>query len=166
MSAAFFYTSGQTLHPDGPPVDGPGDRAPDLFFEPRGSQRYDAQPRLDFKLEKQFRFGTDRRFGVTFEGFNIGQRRRSYEPDHALRGHVLRAARPGATAALPPRRRLPLLTIPGLGIRSSGLGSISQTCSIGPPARHGAPFLYAFSSELPSTRFPELPVMNARIPRA
>ena len=44
---------------------------PDLFIEPRGSQRFDDRPQLDLKLEKQFRFGTDRRLGVTFEGFNL-----------------------------------------------------------------------------------------------
>ena len=47
----------------------------DLFIEPRGSQRYDNQKSVDMRLEKQFRVGPDRRLGVTFEGFNVLQRR-------------------------------------------------------------------------------------------
>jgi outer membrane receptor protein involved in Fe transport len=69
MSGAFLYTSGQTFTRTVRVSVTQG--RPDLFFEPRGSQRYDDQPRLDFKLEKQFRFGTDRRLGLTFEGFNV-----------------------------------------------------------------------------------------------
>ena len=42
-----------------------------MFIEPRGSQRYDNQPLFNFKLEKQFRVGGDKRVGVTFEGFNL-----------------------------------------------------------------------------------------------
>ncbi len=44
---------------------------PDLFIEPRGSQRYDDQPRLDFKLEKQFKLSSTQRIGATVEGFNL-----------------------------------------------------------------------------------------------
>ncbi len=69
LSGAFFYTSGDTFTrvmrvrlPQG---------RKDLFVEPRGSQRYDAQPRLDLKLEKAFRLGGGRRLGVTLEGFNV-----------------------------------------------------------------------------------------------
>jgi outer membrane receptor protein involved in Fe transport len=69
LSGAFLYTSGQTFTRTVRTSVTQG--RPDLFFEPRGTQRYDAQPRLDFKLEKQFRFATDRRLGVTFEGFNL-----------------------------------------------------------------------------------------------
>jgi hypothetical protein len=69
LSGAFLYTSGQTFTRTVRVSTTQG--RPDLFIEPRGSQRYDDQPRLDFKLEKQFRFGTDRRLGLTLEGFNI-----------------------------------------------------------------------------------------------
>jgi outer membrane receptor protein involved in Fe transport len=69
-SGAFFYTSGQTFTRTVRTARFSQGRS-DVFIEPRGSQRYDDRPQLDFKLEKQFRFGTDRRVGVTFEGFNI-----------------------------------------------------------------------------------------------
>lgn len=69
-SGAYFYTSGATFQRTVRSPSLPQGRK-DLFIEPRGSQRYDDQPRLDFKLEKQFRFGADRRLGVTFEGFNV-----------------------------------------------------------------------------------------------
>ena len=68
-SGAFLYTSGQTFTRTVRVTTAQG--RPDTFIEPRGSQRYDAQPRFDFKLEKQFRFGVERRLGVTFEGFNV-----------------------------------------------------------------------------------------------
>jgi hypothetical protein len=69
MSGAFLYTSGQTFTRTVRVSVTQG--RPDLFIEPRGSQRYDDQPRLDFKLEKQFRLAPDRRLGITFEGFNV-----------------------------------------------------------------------------------------------
>ncbi len=69
MSGVFTYTTGQTFARTVRVSVTQG--LPDLFIEPRGSQRYDDQPRFDFKLEKQFRFGPDRRLGVTFEGFNV-----------------------------------------------------------------------------------------------
>ena len=70
VSGAFFYTSGQTFART---VRTPrlGQGRLDMFIEPRGSQRYDAQPRLDVKLEKQFRMADNRRLGLTFEGFNL-----------------------------------------------------------------------------------------------
>lgn len=68
-SGAFLYTSGQTFTRTVRVSVAQG--RPDLFIEPRGSQRYDDQPRFDFKLEKQFRVGVDKRIGVTFEGFNV-----------------------------------------------------------------------------------------------
>jgi outer membrane receptor protein involved in Fe transport len=69
-SAAYFYTSGATFNRTQRSPSIPQGRK-DLFIEPRGSQRYDARPQLDFKLEKQFRLGLDRRLGITFEGFNL-----------------------------------------------------------------------------------------------
>ena len=63
MSSAFFYTTGQTFTRTVRPTTAQVTGRPDLFIEPRGSQRFDDQPRLDFKLEKQFRFGTDRASG-------------------------------------------------------------------------------------------------------
>ncbi|MGE3276282.1 MAG: TonB-dependent receptor [Vicinamibacterales bacterium] len=68
-SGAFFYTTGnaftRTVR-----VSLPQNRK-DLFIEPRGSQRYDAEPRLDFKLEKQFRISDTGRLGLTLEAFNV-----------------------------------------------------------------------------------------------
>lgn len=69
-SGALFYTSGNTFTRTVRSPSIPQGRK-DLFIEPRGSQRYDDQPRFDMKLEKQFRLGTDRRIGFTFEGFNL-----------------------------------------------------------------------------------------------
>jgi hypothetical protein len=70
VSGAFFYTSGQTYART---VRTPslGQGRLDVFLEPRGSQRYDDQPRFDLKVEKQFRMMGDRRLGLTFEGFNL-----------------------------------------------------------------------------------------------
>jgi hypothetical protein len=69
MSGAYYYTSGQrftrTVR-----VSLPQGRV-DFFAEPRGSQTYDPRKQLDIRLEKQFRISTDRRLGVTFEGFNM-----------------------------------------------------------------------------------------------
>ena len=70
LSGAFLYTSGQTFART-VRIEGLAQGRPDMFFEPRGSQRYDSEPRLDFKLEKQLRFGLDRRLGLTLEGFNV-----------------------------------------------------------------------------------------------
>jgi hypothetical protein len=70
VSGAFFTVSGQTFNRTVRTAR-VGQGRSDMFIEPRGSQRFDTQNRLDFKLEKQFRFGTDRRLGVTFEGFNL-----------------------------------------------------------------------------------------------
>src|SRR5436853_514558 len=42
-----------------------------LFAEPRGSQRFDPQRRIDVKVEKQFRLHGDGRLGFTVEGFSI-----------------------------------------------------------------------------------------------
>jgi outer membrane receptor protein involved in Fe transport len=68
-SGAFRYTSGQTFTRTVRVSVAQG--RPDLFIEPRGSQRYDGQPQFDFKLEKQFPLGVDKRIGITFEGFNV-----------------------------------------------------------------------------------------------
>jgi outer membrane receptor protein involved in Fe transport len=72
LSGAFYYTTGQAFART---VRTTRSQTPqgrqDLFIEPRGSQRYDNQKRLDLRLEKQFPFGPDRRLGVTLEGFNV-----------------------------------------------------------------------------------------------
>lgn len=70
-STAFFYTSGQTFTRT---VRQRIDRFREIFAEPRGAQRYDAQARLDVKLEKQFGLGDRRRLGLTAEGFNLFNR--------------------------------------------------------------------------------------------
>lgn len=67
-STAFFYTSGQTFNRT---VRQRIDRFREVFAEPRGAQRFDAQARLDMKLEKQFGLGDRRRLGLTVEGFNL-----------------------------------------------------------------------------------------------
>jgi hypothetical protein len=69
-SGAFFYTSGQRFNRTLRSPSIPQGRK-DLFIEPRGSQRYDDRTQFDFKLEKQFQVGQDRRLGITFEGFNL-----------------------------------------------------------------------------------------------
>jgi hypothetical protein len=69
-SAAYLYTSGNTFTRTLRVNVGQGSR-PDMFIEPRGSQRYDDQPRFDMKLEKQFRIRATDTLGVTFEGFNV-----------------------------------------------------------------------------------------------
>jgi hypothetical protein len=67
-SGAFFFTTGQTF------TRTQRERLPqgrlDLFIQQRGSQRYESQPRLDLKVEKQFRIA-DGRLGITLEGFNV-----------------------------------------------------------------------------------------------
>lgn len=68
-SGAFFYLTGNAFTRTVRVNVGQGQR-PDLFIEPRGSQRYDDQTRLDVKVEKQFRLA-DGSIGVTFEGFNV-----------------------------------------------------------------------------------------------
>jgi hypothetical protein len=70
VSGAFFYTSGQTFART---VRTPslGQGRLDVFIEPRGSQRFDDQPRFDVKVEKQFRISGDGRLGLTVEGFNL-----------------------------------------------------------------------------------------------
>ena len=70
-SGAYFYTTGQTFTRTRRAPSGTPQGRADLFIEPRGSQRYDPRPSFDFKLEKQFRLGLDRRLGVTLEGFNV-----------------------------------------------------------------------------------------------
>lgn len=70
VSAAYFYTSGQTYTRTFRTVSLNQGRAT-MFAEPRGSQRFDDQPRFDLKVEKQFRLGLDGRLGLTFEGFNL-----------------------------------------------------------------------------------------------
>jgi carboxypeptidase family protein len=67
-SGAFYFTSGQRFTRTQRERFSQGRL--DLFIEPRGSQRYDDQKRLDIRLEKQFALG-DRRLGVTLEGFNV-----------------------------------------------------------------------------------------------
>jgi hypothetical protein len=69
VSGAFFYTSGDTFTrtmrirlPQG---------RKDLFVEERGNQRHDNQPRVDIKLQKDFRLSANTRLGLTLEGFNI-----------------------------------------------------------------------------------------------
>lgn len=71
FSGAYFYTSGQTFTRTARPTNSQVTGRPDLFIEPRGSQRYEAQPRFDIKIEKQFRVQGADTIGVTFEGFNV-----------------------------------------------------------------------------------------------
>ena len=70
VSGAFFYTTGQawarTIR-----TARFGQGRSDVFAEERGSQRFDDQPRFDFKVEKQFQVTSGGRLGLTFEGFNL-----------------------------------------------------------------------------------------------
>jgi hypothetical protein len=72
VSGAFFYTTGDTFTRTVRTRSGllPQGRK-DLFIEPRGSQRYEDQPRLDLKAEKQFRLTQTGRLGVSLEAFNL-----------------------------------------------------------------------------------------------
>jgi carboxypeptidase family protein/TonB-dependent receptor-like protein len=72
MSGAFYYTSGQTFART-LRVTLPQGRK-DLFIEPRGDQRLDAQTRFDIRLEKQFRLTSNQRLGLSLEGFNLFNR--------------------------------------------------------------------------------------------
>jgi outer membrane receptor protein involved in Fe transport len=70
-SGAYYYTSGQTFNRTIRPTTAQVTGRPTMFIEPRGSQRYDARPQFDIRIEKQIRFGDTRRLGLTFEGFNL-----------------------------------------------------------------------------------------------
>lgn len=68
VSGAFFYTSGNTFTRT---VRYSLDQGRiDVFAEPRGSQRFDAQPKFDLKLQKEVRVANGR-LGFTVEGFNL-----------------------------------------------------------------------------------------------
>jgi hypothetical protein len=69
-SGIFLYTTGNTFTRTVRENVGQGQR-PDLFIEPRGSQRFEDQPRFDLKFEKKFRVRDVDSLGVTFEGFNV-----------------------------------------------------------------------------------------------
>jgi outer membrane receptor protein involved in Fe transport len=69
-SGIFFYTSANTFTRT-LRVTGLNQPSVDLFVEERGAQRYDDQPRLDLKFEKQFRLADTGVLGVQFEGFNV-----------------------------------------------------------------------------------------------
>jgi hypothetical protein len=71
LSGAYYFTSGQTFTRTYRPPSSVVAGRPTLFIEPRGSERYDDRPELDFKIEKQFRLRGEQRLGVTFEGFNV-----------------------------------------------------------------------------------------------
>jgi hypothetical protein len=68
-SGAFFYTTGDTFTRTVRVALPQGLR--ELFAEERGSQRYDDQPRLDLKVEKQFQVTETGRLGLTVEAFNV-----------------------------------------------------------------------------------------------
>ena len=55
LSGAFYYTTGQAFTRTQRESLPQGRK--DMFIEPRGSQRYDDQTRLDFRVEKQFQIG-------------------------------------------------------------------------------------------------------------
>jgi len=69
LSGIFFYTSGNTFART-VRVALPQGRE-DLLFEPRGSERLDNQPRLDFRAEKGLRFAPGKRATVSLEAFNL-----------------------------------------------------------------------------------------------
>ena len=69
LSSAFYFTTGQTFTRT--QRDRFSQGRVDLFIQPRGSQRYDDQKKLDMRIEKQFEVSPGRRVGLTLEGFNM-----------------------------------------------------------------------------------------------
>jgi hypothetical protein len=71
MSAVFYYTSGDTFTRTlrTTRTQTPQGRT-DVFIEPRGASRYDAQPRLDARVERRFTIGSAA-LGVLAEVFNV-----------------------------------------------------------------------------------------------
>ena len=68
LSGAYFYTSGSTYTRVTRFSLNQGNT--DLFAEPRGSRRLDAQPKFDLKAEKRFRLANGQ-LGLSFEAFNL-----------------------------------------------------------------------------------------------
>jgi hypothetical protein len=71
MSAVFYYTTGDTFTRTlrTTRTQTPQGRI-DVFIEPRGASRYDAQPRLDARVERRFALGGGA-LGVMLEAFNV-----------------------------------------------------------------------------------------------
>ncbi len=69
LSGIFFYTTGNTFART-VRVALPQGRQ-NLLFEPRGSQRLDDQPRLDFRAEKGIKLAPGKRATVSLEAFNL-----------------------------------------------------------------------------------------------
>ena len=71
LSGVFYYTSGDTFTRTlrTTRAQTPQGRI-DVFVEPRGASRYDAQLRLDARVERQFRVAGGR-LGAMVEGFNL-----------------------------------------------------------------------------------------------
>ncbi len=82
-SGVFYYTSGQTFTRTVRTAR-VGQGRSDMFIEPRGSQRYDNQPLLDFRLEKQFRLGTDAADRGDVRGLQRLQQRGYQLPRHPV----------------------------------------------------------------------------------
>ena len=69
MSGAFYYTSGQTFTRTVRVSAAAGTDGPVHRTARQPAIRCSTQ--LDIRLEKQFRLRSDRRLGLTFEGFNL-----------------------------------------------------------------------------------------------
>ncbi len=71
MSGVFYYTTGDTFTRTlrTTRTQTPQGRM-DVFIEPRGAGRYDAQPRLDARVERRFTLGGGT-LGLMVEGFNL-----------------------------------------------------------------------------------------------
>lgn len=71
LSGVFYYTSGDTFTRTfrTTRTQTPQGRK-DVFIEPRGASRYDAQPRLDARIERRFTIGGGS-LGLILEGFNV-----------------------------------------------------------------------------------------------
>jgi hypothetical protein len=68
VSAAYYFTSGQTFTRTQRVRLNQG--VVDLFIEPRGSGRLDAQQRIDARVEKEWVLG-GHRVSVLADGFNL-----------------------------------------------------------------------------------------------
>ncbi len=100
MSAVFYYTSGDTFTRTirTTRTQTPQGRL-DVFIEPRGASRFDAQPRLDARVERRFTLGGGS-LGLLLEGFNVIN-------DAAVTSQTTRSGLfYGSPQALVPARRL------------------------------------------------------------
>jgi hypothetical protein len=74
LSGYFYYLTGDAITTLTRPASkywGSGQKRLDIMMQPRGSQRLDGQPNLDFKVEKLFKFGPANSLAGALEIFNL-----------------------------------------------------------------------------------------------